>query len=49
MEFGPRIFGEPGKEELEERVDIFTGDVTPTDPRPIVRVGPSDVDRLVEE
>ena len=49
MELGPRVFWESPEEELEERVDVFTGDVTPADFRPIVGVGPSDVHRLVEE
>jgi len=49
MELGSRVFWESGKEELEERVDIFTGNGTPADPRPIVRIGPSNVHGLVEE
>jgi hypothetical protein len=49
VEFSPCIFWEPGKEELEERVDVFAGDVTSTNPRPIVRVRPPDVHWLVEE
>ena len=49
VELGPRVFWESGKEELKERVDIFTGDVTPADPRSVVGVGPSDVHGLVEK
>ena len=49
VEFSPRIFWEPGKEELEERVDVLAGDVTSADPRSIVGVRPSDVHWLIEE
>ena len=49
MELCPCVFWESAKEELEERVDTFTGDVTPSNLQPIIGVGPSDIHGLVEE
>lgn len=49
MEGGLRVLRETAEEQLEERIHVLSGCVASVDRRTIIRVGVSDVHRLIEE